>query len=139
MEGKETTYDAKDTKSQEIRNISYSTELNNVKEATAELVANNAELLIKYIYEHCEDHPYDTAEVRVGLVIKTLLKATGTFSSELMSSVVDDIKDLMKDKDYLSTFRSPSERKAALNYELSFINKYIQLDDLISLNTIHHN
>jgi len=119
-----------------LREASYTVELENVKNATADLVANNAELLIRYIYDHKEQVPYETAEVRVGLVMKTLLKATGTYSSELMNQVIDDIKDLLNDRKYLQTFSSPSERKAALNYELSFINKYIQLDDLISLNTV---
>lgn len=119
-----------------LRETTYTVELENVKSATADLVANNAELLIRYIYDHREQVPYETAEVRVGLVMKTLLKATGTYSSELMNQVIDDIKDLLNDRKYLQTFASPGERKAALNYELSFINKYIQLDDLISLNTL---
>lgn len=124
--------------SEDLIEIAYSTELNNVKDATADLVANNAGYLIEYIYNNKTTSPYNNAEVRVGLVIKTLLKASGVFPSELMTQVVDDINDLVSDRDYLSQFNSPSERKSALQYELSFINKYIQLDDLISLNTAHH-
>lgn len=115
----------------------YTTELSSVKDATADLIAKNAEYLIQYVYDHRNTIPYNHAEIRIGLVIKTLLKASGHFSSVLMTPVVDDIMDLVHDTVYLKTFPLPDKRKQALMNELTFINKYIQLDDLVSLNTLN--
>uniref|UniRef100_A0A6C0J7J9 Uncharacterized protein n=1 Tax=viral metagenome TaxID=1070528 RepID=A0A6C0J7J9_9ZZZZ len=65
-----------------------------IKEATQTLILDNAEHLIKFIYEHKDHHPYDKPEVRVGLVLKTLMGAnteTKPINGDIVEAVIEEL------------------------------------------------
>ena len=102
--------------------------LKQVNEATEELIGQNAEYLIKYIYDNKELTPYKDPIVRIGLSLKTLLKANCEIPLATISPVIDDLSELInKTSDVLL-------RKTYLE-ELKFVQSCSINDDLISLNT----
>ncbi len=113
----------------------YSTNVKNIKSASFDLIVQNAQTLIKYIYANKETSPYDVVEVRVGLVIKILLKSQENYESELLQPVIEDIENMMEDDEYLKASGNSEERHLALSKELSLLNKFQELDDTITLNT----
>ena len=116
----------------------YSTDIDGINEASFRLILDNAEHLIRYIYEHANSRPYDDAEISVGLAIKILIKSNETYSSELLQPIVDDLEDLINDNEYLDNFDDPISKKEALCKQLSLINKFMELDETISLNTLYY-
>lgn len=118
----------------------YSTDVDGINNASSDLIVENAEHLIRHIYDNTDRSPYNKRDVRIGLVIKILVKSSTNYPTDVLQPVVDDIQALMADSKYLRTFANPGERKDALGKELSLVNKFIELDDTISLNTTkHHN
>jgi hypothetical protein len=110
---------------------SHTFELPKVNEACTELISRNAEYLINYIYEHTEEEPFTDPRVRVGLVLKTLLRS-GNDSVTVNSSVIEPAtKDL---SDLANNSSSQVERNIYIE-ELKFLRSCTLLDDLISLNT----
>ena len=65
----------------------------------------------------------------MGLVVKILLKSNETYGKDLLQPVIDDIEALMSES------ASDAGRHRGLSMELSLVNKFIELDDSISLNT----
>ena len=105
----------------------HSTTVQGIANAGFDLIVRNAEHLIGYIYDHVNTAPYSNTEIRVGLVVKILLKSNETYGKDLLQPVIDDIEELMSS--------SNPERHKGLSMELSLVNKFIELDDSISLNT----
>ena len=103
--------------------------LKQVNEATEILIGQNAEYLIKYIYDNKEIAPYTDPIIRIGLALKTLLKANCEIPIDTISSVIDDLSEL------INTTKDRAARKTYLE-ELKFIQSCSINDDLISLNTI---
>jgi hypothetical protein len=99
-----------------------------VNEATEELIGQNAEHLIKYIYDNKEVIPYKDPIIRIGLSLKTLLKANCEMPIDTISPVIDDLSEL------INTTTDITQRKTYLE-ELKFIQSCSINDDLISLNT----
>jgi hypothetical protein len=118
----------------------YSTDVEGIDNASSLLIVENAAHLITYIYNNTNNETYKKRDVRVGLVIKILVKvkSNSNFPASVLQPVVDDIQALMADHHYLASFKNPSDRRCALVKELSLINKFIELDDTISLNTTKH-
>lgn len=116
----------------------YSTDVDGINSASSVLIVENAEHLIRFIYSNTERLPYNKKDVRIGLVIKILVKSNSNYPADVLQPVVDDIQSLLSDSKYLKTFANPGERKDALGKELSLVNKFIELDDTISLNTTKH-
>jgi hypothetical protein len=108
--------------------LTHSFELSEVKEATMKLIADNADHLIGYIYANKTRAPYDTPLVRVGLVMKTLLKTDNTVKSETIDPVVNDLLGLIAEA------KDPRLREV-YQEELRFLNSCSILDDMITLNT----
>jgi hypothetical protein len=101
-----------------------------VNDACALLISENAEVLIDYIYKHTDRAPYDDPKVRVGLVLKTLLRSgndSATVNSSTIEPATSDLTELISQAD-------PVERKVYTD-ELTFLHRCTLLDDLISLNT----
>lgn len=122
-----------------MANSIYSIDVSGIKDATAMLIDDNAETLIRSIYLNSAREPYDKPDVRVGLVVKILIKSSRHYSADLLRPVVEDIEQLLVDDDYLYTFKNPAARKEGLSKELSLVNKFIELDDTLSLNTLNLN
>ena len=116
----------------------FSTDVEGIREAGFDLMVQNAEHLIKFIYQNTDKSPYDSPEVRIGLVIKILIRSNTNYTADLLQPVVDDMQNLLSDQDYLCKFDDPSERRNALSKELTLINKFMELDETISLNTLHY-
>ena len=104
--------------------------------ATNDLIGHNAEHLITYIYNHLEHPPYNKVEVRIGLVVKILLKATENnedgnckiIDSSILAPVIDDVTGLISRTEDRTTV-------ACLTDELKFIQNCALDYDLITLNT----
>lgn len=106
-------------------------ELPEVKQATQQLISDNSEHLIRYIYEHIDKAPYNDPKIRVGLVLKTLLRSgdvTNTVSSEAVDPAIDDLQSL------LTAEKNPSQRDTYA-HEIRFLKHCTILDDMITLNT----
>ena len=116
----------------ESKEYSHTFELDNVQQACAQLISENAEFLINHIYDSTDREPYNDPVTRVGLVLKTLLKSGGesvTVRSDVIEPATEDLQnlitscnDLVKQKIYAD--------------ELKFLRSCTLLDDLISLNTV---
>jgi hypothetical protein len=102
--------------------------LKSVNEASEELIGQNAEYLIKYIYEKKTVHPYTDPLIRIGLALKTLLKAHCEIPLSTISPVMDDLTEI------INQATDPAIRKVYLE-ELKFLQSCSINDDLISLNT----
>ena len=111
--------------------LTHSFELPEVKEATLKLITDNAEHLINYIYANPSKEPYNKSPVRVGLVIKTLLKtdsATKPIKSTTIEPAINDLLSLIsetKDQRVIAVYQE----------ELRFLKSCTILDDMITLNT----
>ena len=99
-----------------------------VNEATADLIGQNAEHLINYIYANVDMFPYTDPLIRVGLVLKTLLKCNRILTMQTLSRPIEDLTTLINDA---STELS---RRSFID-ELKYIQSCTLNDDLISLNT----
>lgn len=113
------------------RSHSHTFELPEVNEACALLISENAEVLIDYIYQNTHRAPYDNPSVRVGLVLKTLLRAGNDATKVSTSTIEQATSDLTE---LLAHSNSSVERKIYTD-ELKFLRSCTMLDDLISLNT----
>lgn len=103
-----------------------------VTEACVELISENAEHLIDFIYQNADRAPYDSAKVRVGLAIKVILKpgedAEIVLKPHVLEPVMQDLEELIR------TAQTQTERKIYTD-ELRYIRDCTTKDDLISLNT----
>ena len=113
----------------------HSTDVKGMDTAGFDLIVQNAVVLIKYIYQHTDISPYDNPEIRVGLVIKILLKSNTNYDSDLLVPVIEDVEKMMENKEYLQKTGNEVEKHIALSKELSLLNKFQELDDTLSLNT----
>ena len=112
----------------------FSSENPEVEKASGNLILENANYLLQYIYSNLDKEPYNNPEIRIGLALKIILKTNITYESNIMQPIIDDIEFLLNDEDYLNKFKNPGKRRAKLDSELLLINKYIELSDTISLN-----
>jgi hypothetical protein len=111
---------------------SHTFEMDEVNNACTQLVSDNAEVLIDYIYRNTDRTPYNNPLIRIGLVLKTLLRSgneTVTINAATIEPATKDLTDL------ISKATCPVERKIYTD-ELKFLRSCTLLDDLISLNTI---
>jgi len=110
-----------------------------INHASFDLILRNAEHLINYIYQNKDSVPYNKPEVRVGLVIKILIKSDDiSYSSDLLQPVINDLEQLFDDDEYINTFDDPVQKKRALSQELSLINRFIELDETMTLNSLNY-
>jgi hypothetical protein len=115
-----------------MTDYSHTFELPEVNDACGLLISENAELLIDYIYNHTDRPPYDNPTVRVGLVLKTLLRSGSDTAKVSASSIEQATADLTE---LLAHSNNVVERKIYTD-ELKFLRSCTMLDDLISLNTL---
>lgn len=114
-----------------MSDYSHSFERPEVGTACAELISRNAEYLINYIYDHTEEPPFNDPYIRVGVVLKTLLRS-GNDSVVVNSNVIEPAtQDLT---DIVANTTTQVERSIYIE-ELKFLRTCTLLDDLISLNT----
>jgi hypothetical protein len=111
----------------------YSLNNKDIKEAAADLLNNNAETLINYIY-HSTGSVYINPEVRIGLSIRILAKTHKSYDEALISLILADIEALRNNTDYLLMFKDPKGRRQALDEEYALVQGYVDMDDTISLN-----
>lgn len=115
-------------------NYGFSTETRGIDNASTELIIENAEHLIEYIYANKTKMRYSDPEIRIGLTLKILLKTNKCFERDLLIPVIEDIEYLLENSGYLRLFNNPDARKEGLSKELLLVNKYIELSDTITLN-----
>jgi hypothetical protein len=104
--------------------------------AMMNLYLNQAPELLKQIQTQFTEESAECTEIRVGLSIKILHNTpSGTrFTLDVLEPLIRDIESLIKDHNYLRTCESPKHRMRCLKQELNFVQRYINLDDTISLN-----
>jgi hypothetical protein len=110
----------------------YSQDNTEIKEAEIRLINNNIEHLIDHIYKNKE--LFNSPEIRVGLVMKIIIRSDSIFNSDVLQEVVEDLEFMLSNKEYLSKFKNPHARKTAVSEELSLVRKYIKVDETLSLN-----
>ncbi len=108
-----------------------------IHKATLQMLNDNIENLIRYMYEESRQsgllgHP----EVRIGLVIKLLHGLKKDVDESLLHPVLKDIERLMDDTVYLQSTGDAQQRKECLTEEYHYIQKFINIDDNITLNTM---
>ncbi len=114
------------------KEYSHTFELDDVNNASVQLISDNAESLINYIYDNTEKEPYNDPLTRVGLVLKTLLKSGGesvTIKASVIEPATDDLQNLITGCENLVQQKIYTD-------ELKFLRSCTLLDDLISLNTV---
>jgi hypothetical protein len=108
---------------------SHTFKLPGVQQATEALITENADHLISYIYKKQSVAPFNEPTIRVGLSIKTVLKAKdGSINAVTLLPVIEDLRIL------LAAAEDPAQREI-YQMEIKFLYKCMQLDDLISLNS----
>ena len=114
------------------KEYSHTFELDDVNNASVQLISDNAESLINYIYDNTDKEPYNDPLTRVGLVLKTLLKSGGesvTVKANVIEPATDDLQNLITGCENLVQQKIYTD-------ELKFLRSCTLLDDLISLNTV---
>lgn len=111
---------------------SHTFELPEVNNACSQLISENASLLIDYIYNNTDRAPYNDPIMRVGLVLKTLLRSGNDSVTVNASTIEPATKDLQV---LVNNAQSPIQRSIYME-ELKFLRGCTLLDDLISLNTV---
>ncbi len=107
--------------------LAHTFELTEVKDATMKLIADNADHLVKYIYENKGRAPYTDPSIRVGLVMKTLLKTDNAIKSDTIEPAINDLLLLISQT-------TDSRRTEVYQEELRFLKSCTILDDMITLN-----
>lgn len=115
-----------------MTDYSHTFALDDVDEACAQLVSDNAELLIEYIYQNTDRAPYNNPITRIGLVLRTLLRSGNEAVTVNSSTIEPATHDLIE---LIAKATNPVERKIYTD-ELKFLRGCTLLDDLISLNTV---
>jgi len=108
-----------------------------INQATLRLLEININHLLADIYDESNQagifgHP----EVRIGLTLKLLHNLRVNFDKSTLRPIIRDIESLMNDQEYLEETGNPERRLKCLRDELDFIQRYIDIDDTITLNTI---
>lgn len=115
-----------------MSNYYHTFKLPEVAEACVELISENAEHLINFIYQHADRAPYNNARVRVGLAIKIILKPGEDTEVVLEPTVLEPV---MQDLDELIRSAETQTERKIYTDELRYIRDCTIRDDLISLNT----
>lgn len=112
-------------------NSNYST-YNSVKHTKAfhQLLDDNLELLIEYIYDNIDREPYNNPETRVGLSLKMLLTSRAMISHHLSNKIYQDIDNLKIDKAYLSRFADPGKKIKYLKRDQNLLKKHTEVDNV---------
>lgn len=108
-----------------------------IHQATLRLLETNIESLLGDIYDSSNNngilgHP----EVRVGLSLKLLNNIRIDLDKSVIKPIINDIERLMNDSEYLNSTGDANRRYRCLQSELDFVQRYIDLDDSITLNTV---
>lgn len=114
------------------KEYSHTFELEDVNNACVQLISDNAESLINYIYDNTDKEPYNNPVTRIGLVLKTLLRSGGesvTIKANVIEPATDDLQNLITGCENLVQQKIYTD-------ELKFLRSCTLLDDLISLNTV---
>lgn len=108
-----------------------------IHQATLKLLEDNIINLLSDIYDEKKQKGiYGHPEVRIGLSLKLLHNIRIDLDESILKPIIKDIEMLMESPDYLESTGDAERRKKCLQEELNFINRYIDLEDTISLNTI---
>ena len=102
-----------------------------IKQATLDLITRNAEHLIGYIYANSSEEPFTSRSVRVGLVLKVLLR---TDSERTIAVTRDVIEPAIADMEALLEAERDPDTEAVYRKELNFLNHCTMLDDIVTLN-----
>ena len=108
-----------------------------IHQATLRLLETNIEYLIRDIYDPANDNGiFGHPEVRIGLCLKLLHNLRVDLDKSVVKPIIRDIERLMKDRDYLESTGDADRRYKCLVNELDYVQRYIDLDDSITLNTV---
>jgi hypothetical protein len=101
------------------------------------MLEGNVEHLIRYIYdENRQQSIFGHPEVRIGLVIKLLHNVKSiNIDEKLLLPVLKDIERLLENEEYLVSTGDADLRQKCLMEECHFIQKFINVDDNMTLNT----
>ena len=108
-----------------------------IHQATLRLLETNIESLLADIYDPSNDNGiFGHPEVRVGLCLKLLNNIRIDLDKSVIKPIIKDIERLMHDEEYLNSTGDANRRYKCLQSELDFVQRYIDLDDSITLNTV---
>jgi hypothetical protein len=117
---------------QPVKEFCQTFEREDVKGATAQLIQDNAETLIKFIYNNKDKCPYNSPHVRVGLTLKTLLKINThnrPIDGDVLEEAIEELKALRdSSKDAI--------QHGIYDDELRYLQCCIIHSDMVTLNTI---
>ncbi len=113
--------------------VQHTFELAAVQKACVDLISQNAEHLIRHIYDNSSVPPYNDRTIRVGLALKTLLKSSDSTDTVIVGS--NTIAPIMKDLSELINRASTSLERKVLLDEMTFLQRCTQLEELVTLNT----
>lgn len=105
-------------------------------DATLKLIEENADHLIDYLYDSRNQNSlFGNPEIRIGLAIKIIHKLVPPIDDYILQPIINDINMLMKSPDYLESTGDSERRLKCLEEELEFVQRYVNFDDTITLNT----
>jgi len=103
--------------------------LDKVQQASLFLISQHADTLIKYIYAHADESPFDDAETRVGVSEKVLIRLLeyrddATLDTETLTPVISDLKNMIKE---CSIHENAPGRLNSLKKELSMFEEAVNV------------
>jgi hypothetical protein len=105
-----------------------------LKQVYVQLLNDNLEYMINFIYTNKEKPQYSSPSIRVGLAMQMLLASQQLIPYQLSALIAKDIEDLRKDDEYTNLWQNPALKRKALGKELEFLRKHTEIDETISLN-----
>ena len=108
--------------------------LPNIKNLYLKLLNDNIMSLISHIYDHSDQEPYQSPEVRIALSMQMILSSDKLIPVSLSSLIARDLEDLKKDDTYTSQWVNPTLKRRTLARDLEILRKHTEIDDSVSLN-----
>ncbi len=107
----------------------------NINSVYIQLLNDNLQYLIEYIYSHSTIQPYDVAATRVALSMQMILSSDQLVPYQLSSLIAKDIEELRKNDEYTNLWSNPTLKRKALSKDLEMLKKHTEIDENISLNS----
>ena len=99
-----------------------------------QLLNDNLQHLIEYIYANTDKDAYKSASTRVALAMQMILASNQLIPYQISSLIAKDIEELKKNDDYINQWENPTLKRKALTKELEFLKKHTEIDETMSLN-----
>jgi len=105
-----------------------------IKNVYIQLLNDNLQYLVDYIYANSDKEPYNSPSIRVALAMQMILSSDQLIPYQTSSMIAKDIEELRHNDEYTNQWANPSLKRKALGKELEMLKKHTEIDETMSLN-----